>query len=250
MSNRFEAAARAHKVKLLVGHLLMLRATADEARVYPLSTIEALSAEVGVKMPSMATWALVVDALPSAGQPTLFERAKPRRTWDAVDRIVAELEPHLAGVEHHWGGSYRRHADTVGDLDLVVVTDGPLSEAGIGGPLACDRSELVQYSRDVDQPDGTAIQVDVWRATPDKVGPFMAFVSGPKEWNVICRTRAIERGWKLSQHGLLDRNGRRLDENTEASIFRLLELPTLTPEERHDWRRHVGRSPSESRKAG
>ena len=242
-TNKYEQAARARKVKALVDYLLSLGVDRDKALAYDTIAIESLSAEAGVKPPSAFAWSQVLDKLAERASeptgPTLFDRPKPRRPFWEVDEIVHMIEPYLTGVRHEWGGSYRRRAETVGDLDLIVITDGPLSESGLTGPLALDRPELVQFSRDVDLLDDTAIQVDVWRCLPDEIGPFMAFVTGPKEWNVLCRSRAIERKWKLSQHGLVNDTGKRLDDNTEESIFRKLGLPALTPEQRQNWRQHV-----------
>lgn len=241
--NRFEQIARAKKVNALVEHLVRLGVNRDEAIAYDTVRIESLCVDAGVKPPSALAWSQVLDKLAAqmSEQATLFEAPKPklrRPLWEVAE-IVHLLEPYI-GCAHEWGGSFRRQADTVGDLDLVVITDGALADAGLSGPLEIDRHDLVQFSRDVELLDETVIQVDVWRCTPAEIGPFMAFVTGPKEWNVMCRSKALSRKWKLSQHGLFDKSGARIDLNTEESIFELLDLPVLTPTERQEWREHMG----------
>lgn len=249
MTNRYEQANRQRKVKVLAGHLQAFDVTRDEARSYDTERIAEVAAQAGVHAPSAATWQLVVDALPvryKNHQGSLFERPKPRRPWAAMDQIVQRFDRQmmavglLRGIHYHWGGSYRRQASTCGDLDLIVVTDGHLREVPLPSPLEC-RADLVQYSRDVDLPDGTAVQVDVWRCQPNQTGPFLAFVTGPKEWNIHCRTLALRKGWMLSQFALTDEVGRRIDTNDEGAIFEALGLPPLTPTERQQWRTHLQR---------
>ena len=238
--NRWEQAARAKKTKALFDALKLRNVSLEDALAYDTIQQESLAAEIGVKSPGAYSWSLVIERLKAdKTTPEPKPKEKYRRPLWEMDEVAAMLEPYVGTVEHMWGGSFRRRSSTVGDLDLIVITDGPLSEAGMTGPLANDRPELVQFSTDVTLLDETELQVDVWRCLPSEIGPFMAFVTGPKEWNVVCRSRAMDSGWKLSQHGLVDMDGRRLDDNTESGIFRMLGLPDLTPEQRQTWKEFV-----------
>ena len=46
------------------------------------------------------------------------------------------------------------------------------------------------------------------------------------------RKKAQEKNWKLSQYGLFNQDGERIDENNEQSIYNLLEMEYLDPERR------------------
>ena len=65
---------------------------------------------------------------------------------------------------------------------------------------------------------------------------MLAFFTGPMQLNVFQRQRAKRMGMALSQNGLTDREaGEQLDDGSEESIYMLLEMSYLTPEERQRW---------------
>jgi DNA polymerase/3'-5' exonuclease PolX len=158
-----------------------------------------------------------------------------RRSREQAQPFVDLLTEHFTreGIAFFIGGSWRRGAPTIGDLDVVVVVeDGRLDDV----PLPkLDRylragSKIVQGELLI----GTEghMRVDFWAARPNELGAFLMFVTGPKELNVAQRSAAIERGWSLSQVGLLNEDGQQVDDGSEADIYAKLGQPFLTPEER------------------
>jgi len=65
------------------------------------------------------------------------------------------------------------------------------------------------------------MQGDFYIAPERLLGSFMLFLTGSKEFNIRCRVRAREMGFRLSQYGLIDEHGE------EASITELGILEKL-----------------------
>jgi len=193
---------------------------------------------------------------------------RPRRVVQHfVDYISTELEGANSGLEFYVGGSWRRGAETIGDLDVVIVTEsgefnGDLfGSPGVQLPRGVDFQrqgpKIAQGGLELEIPkDGdselffehVAMHVDFWCCKPSEVGAFLAFVTGPKELNVAMRTAAIKRGLSLSQNGLfvrevdtikdgkpVYRQGAQVDDGTERDVFAKLGWSWMEPEERESW---------------
>jgi DNA polymerase (family 10) len=125
-------------------------------------------------------------------------------------------------------GSIRRFADTVGDIDIVVVTNEPaaVSEFVVGLPEA---AELIGSG-------GTKtsfltrenLQVDVRTVEPAQLGSALLYFTGSKSHNIALRQRAIDRGWLLSEYGLFE-GDRVIASVTEEDIYKALDLEPIPP---------------------
>ena len=74
--------------------------------------------------------------------------------------------------------------------------------------------------------------VDLVYAQKECLGPALLYLTGSKWNNIRMRKKAQEKNWKLSQYGLFNQDGERIDENNEQSIYNLLEMEYLDPERR------------------
>ncbi|MGH8880793.1 MAG: PHP domain-containing protein, partial [Stackebrandtia sp.] len=73
------------------------------------------------------------------------------------------------------------------------------------------------------------IQVDL-RVVPAKSwGSAMQYFTGSKEHNVAIRERAVKQGWKLSEYGLFDADGKVLASREEADIYQALRMQYVPP---------------------
>lgn len=114
-----------------------------------------------------------------------------------VQVLTEELAEDNPGLEFHFGGSWRRGAPVIGDLDILVVT-----ELGTLAPDLLDPGvvlpSVVQWQRsgpriangDLLLPDGLPLHIDVWSAKPASRGAMLCFFTGPMALNVIQRRRA------------------------------------------------------------
>ena len=69
-------------------------------------------------------------------------------------------------------------------------------------------------------------------------GAALLHFIGPRDYNISLRIRANRRGWKLSQHGLVERSSERLIAGaTEEEVLQALEMPWLPPALREQHRK-------------
>jgi DNA polymerase/3'-5' exonuclease PolX len=193
---------------------------------------------------------------------------RPRRVVQHfVDYLTSELAERNPGIEFHVGGSWRRGAESIGDIDLVVVTpsgefDDTLFSTGVQlpervsfqrrGPKVAQGDLELELPKDGDSSfffERLTMHVDFWCCKPSERGAFLWFITGPKELNVAMRTAAIKRGLSLSQNGLFERvhagkteqgkdiwaQGAQVDDGTEEDVARRLGWAWLPPEERDKW---------------
>ncbi len=165
-----------------------------------------------------------------------------------VQALVEEFSDDNPGVELHVGGSWRRGAPVIGDIDLLVISDSDLTpnllDPGVVLPslVTWQRSGPRIANGDLELPESCGwpgpLHIDVWQAPPRSRGAMLVFFTGPMQLNVQQRGRAKAMGMALSQNGLTDRaTGRQLDNGTEEDIYRLLGMPWLPPQERQRFAR-------------
>jgi len=162
-----------------------------------------------------------------------LKKQKGRFLLGAVLPLAQSLEDQLRrmpGVIHATVcGSIRRRQETIGDVDIVVTAKRPekvMYEVGrmkgvqrilaIGSTKAMVRME-------------PGIEVDV-RAVPEEVyGAAIQYFSGDKQHNIIVRTIASKKGYKLSEYGLF-RGEKRIAAKTEEEIYKRLGMAYIPPE--------------------
>lgn len=166
-----------------------------------------------------------IERLKGAGQQrTRIDLARgladPLRDWlTAVDGVsVVEV-----------AGSYRRRRETVGDLDIVVAcTDG---DALMERLMAyADIEEIISRGRtrsSIRLVGG--MQVDVRAVAPDSFGAALLYFTGSREHNIALRQRAVDRGLKLNEYGLLD-GDTAVAGADEVAIYAQLDLDWTPPE--------------------
>jgi DNA polymerase (family 10) len=129
-------------------------------------------------------------------------------------------------------GSYRRRQETIGDLDLLVISDA--------GAAVLER--FVQYEnvgKVVSQGNTRAtvvlrsgLQVDLRVVAPESYGAALLYFTGSKAHNIALRNRALERNLKISEYGVFrgDEHDEHIAGATEAEIYATLDLPYIMPE--------------------
>jgi DNA polymerase (family 10) len=168
-----------------------------------------------------------------------------RHLWDVADERFHRLESSLSGTGFTLlaAGSYRRGRKTVKDLDCVVVVEA-------GRDLKVAASELVGLLPSGFNPEhhprlgrivrGTVdgMSYDLYLCHPDELPAMRNFLTGPREHNIWMRTVAKERGLKLNQYHLSDRETDIpvAGIETEDDLYRALELEPLAPHEREKFR--------------
>lgn len=130
-------------------------------------------------------------------------------------------------------GSLRRRRDTVGDLDLVVTATriGPVMDRFVTSSEV--RTVLSKGSTRSSVVMASGMQVDLRAVPPASFGAAWLYFTGSKAHNIALRRIAQDKGLKLNEYGLY-RGTRRIAGETEASIYKALDLPWIEPELRED----------------
>lgn len=179
------------------------------------------------------------------GRPT--DREKAQQVGKSVKYAleVAAL-PGFLGAEI--AGSVRRgQKKTVSDVDLVVWSEVDDLTAWV--PQWSNRlyAKNIRWTPKGGVGELNDVVVELYKAPSlDCVGATMLFTTGPASLNVYMRRMAQKKGWKLSQYGIKDADGARVDAcdgadwlEDEGRMFDALGLPRLTPEHREEWARHI-----------
>jgi DNA polymerase (family 10) len=213
----------------------------------------------------------------------LLSRFHARRRLDVGLRYGQVLEAKISaisGVQHATlAGSARRRRETIGDLDIVVavddeekdaVSDAILNLSGIADvkgagdskiSLILDTSIFEEEFRlghidknvleaiggdDYEQLEASGTIDAQVRLVPPHIAPFtLAYFTGSKEHNIAMRQRAIDRGLKLNEFGLIpdadagELKGMEaakfsLPAASERDIYAHLDLDFVEPELRED----------------
>ena len=181
-----------------------------------------------------------------------WRSAKIRRPRDVVARYVQVLTEELADdngpeLDFTFGGSWRRGAEVIGDLDILIISEHDLAPnlltPGVRLPSVVDwqRHGPRIANGDLTLPDCCGwpgpLHIDVWHGYPRSRGAMLCFFTGPMELNIYQRRRAKVLGLAFSQNGLVDRESKvpLLGTETEEGCYRALGMDYLTPEERQRW---------------
>jgi DNA polymerase (family 10) len=132
-------------------------------------------------------------------------------------------------------GSFRRHRETVGDLDLLAICGR--------GCKVMDRFTNYGDVAEVISKGETkssvrlkcGLQVDVRVLEEESYGAALHYFTGSKAHNVAIRERAKDLGLKVSEYGVFRaKDEKRLSGANEEDVFKAVRLPFIPPELRED----------------
>ena len=187
-----------------------------------------------------------------------FHRHSARYRLDEADRFVAPfleyLSAHAEAEKVEVAGSYRRRRETVGDIDILVLSSAPepvmerfVSYPSVEKVLAAGgtRGSVVLRS---------GLQVDLRVVPAESYGAALVYFTGSKEHNIRLRQRALDRGLTVSEYGVFElletleqeakpagseaesedagrrRAGRQVAGRTEEEVYGAVGLPYILPE--------------------
>lgn len=163
----------------------------------------------------------------------IAETARERMLWAEADMYVQAIVAHLRSCpsleQIEPAGSYRRGRETVGDLDILVVSsdvgevmDRLASFDGVAEVTARGETKMsVRLEGNV--------QVDLRVVPAESFGAALQYFTGSKEHNVILRGRAKARGLKINEYGVF-RGEKSVAGRTEKEVYATLDLPCFPPE--------------------
>jgi DNA polymerase (family 10) len=166
-----------------------------------------------------------------------LETSGERIRLHTATRLAGPLVEALRGIEGvaraDVGGSLRRRAETIGDIDLLFAADKPDRVLTAFAALPQVEAVLAQGPTKLSVRLVEGLQVDVRGVTPAQYPFALNYFTGSKAHNIHLRRRAQERGWKLSEYALEGPDGAFACRD-EAELYRALGLSYIPPELRED----------------
>jgi len=179
------------------------------------------------------------------------ERVRRFPREEVKDDVAALLKKigGVSGVERcEVAGSFRREKETVGDIDVLVVTKSAkdvsdaIAELPIVHDVVAHGDKKLSFDMAVGTPLRPAllqakvlgsagqVRVDIRFVARDQWGAALLYFTGSKEHNIALRKKAIQSEWKLNEYGLFE--GEKVIASREEDIYRALGLPYLDPVKR------------------
>ncbi|OGI14391.1 hypothetical protein A3K63_02020 [Candidatus Micrarchaeota archaeon RBG_16_49_10] len=172
--------------------------------------------------------------LQSLGNVSSNKRRFPREEVVPIAEMIRKKLQSMNVVEKvEVVGSYRRKKETVGDLDILVVSSSP--------------SEVMDAFLNIDGIDHTigegekkaslvldnGLQVDLRVVGAESYGAALIYFTGSKYHNIRLRKIAIKKGYKLNEYGLF-KGDEMVAGSTEEEVYRELGLDYIDPENREE----------------
>lgn len=177
-----------------------------------------------------------------------------------AERLVAMLREVEGVREAEFAGSLRRGMETIGDIDILALTDTDEAAArahealrqaegvtDVVGSGETKTSVRVALERDFgrwkghEEATGPTVQVDLRTVPSASFGAALMYFTGSKAHNVALRERAQKQKLTLNEYGLFpddakgegspqSRGVKPVAGKTEAEIYKKLGVPVIPPE--------------------
>ncbi|MGN6134343.1 MAG: DNA polymerase/3'-5' exonuclease PolX [Aureliella sp.] len=167
---------------------------------------------------------------------SIAQAASERLRLDQVEHLELRLRRHLADLKAiermEFAGSYRRGKETVGDLDILVISRDPAAVMdhlakfpGLASVIG--RGDTKMSIRVDDQ-----FQVDLRVVPAASFGAALQYFTGSKEHNVAVRSLARKLGLTLNEYGVakLESPDETFAGATEEEVYAALGLKWIPPE--------------------
>lgn len=173
----------------------------------------------------------ILEALESKS----FEKERTRLdiAEQFVDPMVEYLKENEFVDEAVVAGSYRRRKETVGDLDIIAISNEgqKVCEAFVDFDSISDVMSQGETKASVKLRSG--LQVDLRVVKKESYGGALLYFTGSKAHNIHLRNIALDKGFKLNEYGVFKGADYVLGE-TEKEIYEFFDMSYIVPELRED----------------
>ncbi|MFH1841196.1 MAG: DNA polymerase/3'-5' exonuclease PolX [Candidatus Nealsonbacteria bacterium] len=150
-----------------------------------------------------------------------------------AEEVFEKLKKLKEVEEINFAGSLRRMKETIGDVDILVVSKHPLKvmDFFVGFPGIEKVWGKGTTKSSVRTKEGFDMDV---RVVPKKsFGSALQYFTGSKEHNIALRRIAIDKGFKLNEYGLF-KGKEVIAGKTEKEVYKILGLQWIPPEMREN----------------
>lgn len=150
-----------------------------------------------------------------------------------VKEIIKELSSLKEVKKISSAGSVRRMKETIGDVDLLVVSKNPSKVMDFFCSLSGIEKIWAKGATKSSVRMKEGFDVDV-RVVPERsYGSALQYFTGSKEHNIATRMIAIKKGLKLNEYGVF-KGSKMVAGKTEEEIYKALGLVYIEPELREN----------------
>ncbi|MFW6127910.1 MAG: DNA polymerase/3'-5' exonuclease PolX [Halobacteriota archaeon] len=148
-----------------------------------------------------------------------------------ANQIVAQLRDQVDKIEI--AGSLRRKKETIGDIDILVVSSTPervmRTFTHMNNVVKVIEKGVQSSSVRLD----SGIQVDLRVVENKSFGSALQYFTGSKDHNIALRKVSIRKGYKLNEYGLF-KGDNWISGETEEEVYETLGLQWIPPEMREN----------------
>ncbi len=130
-------------------------------------------------------------------------------------------------------GSVRRRKETIGDIDILVVSDNPKKTADFFVSMPEVKKIWAQGATKCSVKFNEGFDIDLRMVPQKSFGSALQYFTGSKEHNIATRKIAIEKGLKLSEYGVF-KGTKQIAGKTEEEVYKAIGLQFIAPEMRED----------------
>jgi DNA polymerase (family 10) len=162
---------------------------------------------------------------------------KERTRLDIAEQFVDPLVDYLKDLDivknAVIAGSYRRRKETVGDLDIIAVSEEgeKVCEAFVEFDSVSEILSKGTTKASVKLRSG--LQVDLRVVGQDSFGAALLYFTGSKAHNIHMRNYAVDKGYKVNEYGVFE-DDEYIIGKTEEEIYDLFGMSFIEPEIRED----------------
>jgi DNA polymerase (family 10) len=157
--------------------------------------------------------------------------------WSIADTLIEQLREAAAVRRLAAAGSLRRMRETIGDIDILVVSDSPEAVMAEFVNLQLVAEVVAQGPTKSTIVTPAGVQVDLRVVGAESFGAALQYFTGSKQHNVKLRDLAARRKIKLNEYGVFrvdDGGETRLGGEGEEEMYAALDLAMMPPEMRED----------------
>lgn len=165
------------------------------------------------------------------------EQEEQRTLLAVAEEMVEPLLDFLQGLDGvervQAAGSYRRKKETVGDLDILAISDA--GKEVISQFVAYEDVEEIVSQGETRSTVvlRSGLQVDLRVVADESYGAAIVYFTGSKAHNIHLRNMALDKGLKVNEYGVFE-GEEQIAGRTEKEIYDLFDLPVIAPELRED----------------
>jgi len=148
-------------------------------------------------------------------------------------KVIEKLKSLKEVDEISLAGSARRRKETIGDVDILVVSKKPAKVMDFFVKLNGVEKVWAKGGTKASIRMQEGFDMDLRILPKESYGSALQYFTGNKDHNIVTRKIAIEKGLKLSEYGIF-RGKKMIAGRTEEDVYKAIGLPFIEPELREN----------------